>query len=234
VRRAALLALVAAFVAGCGSTHDTGRATVWVTRDRGAVMLRVAKVPAGLSAMQGLERVAKVETRYGGRYVHSVDGVGEHGRRAWFYYVNGYLADRGAADYRLRAGDVEWWDFRQWRDPAQDPVVVGAFPEPFLHGYDGKRRPTAILYDGPSRRRGALALGKLLHASFVRPASAVPPKHANLLLLLTSATSGRLRFEQEGQASTPRPGGAVFFVFSGDPVRLARHPHMFRFRYSVP
>jgi len=37
--------------------------------------------------------VAKVKTRFGGRYVRGVDGVEEHGNRSWFYYVNGYLAD---------------------------------------------------------------------------------------------------------------------------------------------
>ena len=58
--------------------------------------------------------------------------------------VNGYLADRASSDYRLRAGDLVWWDLRSWRDPAQEPVVVGAFPEPFLHGYDGKRRPGVV------------------------------------------------------------------------------------------
>ncbi len=223
-----LAALLLVALAGCGSsTSASGRATVWVTRDRGAHVLHVGKVPAGLTAMQGLQRVAKVKTRYGGRYVRAVDGVGEHGRRSWFYYVNGYLADLGAAEYRLRAGDVEWWDFRSWRDPGQDPVVVGAFPEPFLHGYAGKRRPSWVLYAGPSRRRGALALGRLLHAK-VRRDGVVPPRSANLLLL---TGSDRLRFDHG--AATP-PGGPVFFVFSGDPLRLARNPGMFRFRYSVP
>jgi uncharacterized protein DUF4430 len=233
VRSLALLVLVGALAAGCGSTAlGSGRASVWVTRDRGAVVLHSARVPAGLTAMDALTRVAKVETRYGGRYVRSVDGVSEHGRRSWFYYVNGYLADRGAADYRLRTGDVEWWDYRSWRNPAQDPVVVGAFPEPFLHGYDGKRRPTAILYAGPARRRGALALGKLLHTRFVRPDGARTPKNANLLLL-TRAVGNVPRFEQTSRP-LPRPGGAVFFVFSGDPLELARDPRMFRYRYSVP
>ena len=32
-----------------------------------------------------------------------------------------------------------------WRDPAQDPVVVGAFPQPFMSGYDGKRRQSVIV-----------------------------------------------------------------------------------------
>jgi hypothetical protein len=230
VRRGALLALFAALAAGCGS-QASGKATVWVTRNRGSVVVRTASVPAGLTAIQGLERVAKVDTRYGGRYVHAVEGVAERGRDAWFYYVNGYLADQGSAEYRLRDGDVEWWDYRGWSDPAQDPVVVGAFPEPFLHGYGGKRRPTSVLYGSPRLRGGALAVGRLLHARFVGPMQTVRPKGDNLLLLLPSR--GHPAFAQVGQATPPRPGGPVFFQFSGDPLALARHPHMFRFRYSV-
>jgi hypothetical protein len=223
---------VAVLAVGCGSTTSSGRAVVWVTRDRGAHVLHVAKVPAGLTAIQGLQRVAKVTTRYGGRYVHSVDDVEEQGQQAWFYYVNGYLADRSAAEYRLRAGDVDWWDFRSWRNPAQDPVVVGAFPEPFLHGYAGKRRQTAILYDGRKLWPGARALARLLHAHFVGPIQGIQPPADNLLLL-RPPRRGRVEFRQVGQATPPRPGGPVFFTFSGDPLELARHPRMFRFRYSV-
>jgi hypothetical protein len=176
--------------------------------------------------------VAKVETRYGGRYVRSVDGVEEQGQHAWFYYVNGYLADRSAAEYRLHAGDLEWWDYRSWKDPAQDPVVVGSFPEPFLHGYAGKRRRTAILYDGRKLRRGAQALARLLHAHFVGPIQASQPRDDNLLLLRPRRRGG-VTFRQVGQATPPRPGGPVFFSFSGDPLELARDPRMFRFRYAV-
>ena len=231
--RRALLVVAALLVAGCGSTKvGPGRATVWVTRDRGGHVLHLGKVPAGLSAMQAVARLGKVGTSFGGRYLRSVDGLDEHGRSAWFYYVNGYLADRAATDYRLHAGDVLWWDYRSWRDPAQDPVVVGAFPEPFLHGYSGKARPTAILFAGPARRRGALALGKVLHTRFVRPDGATLPKNANVLLL-TPAVGNVVRFEQTS-TPLPGPGGPVFFTFSGDPLQLARHPRMFRFRYSVP
>jgi len=236
VRRAALAAVLLVALAGCGSssssTGTAGRATLWVTRDRGAQVLYSTRVPAGESVLRALDRVAKIKTRFGGRYVRAVEGVEEHGNRSWFYYVNGYLADRSAADYRLRAGDVAWWDYRAWRNPAQDPVVVGAFPQPFLNGYDGRHRPTAILFAGSARRRGALALGKVLHTRFVRPDGATPPKNANVLLL-THAVGNVTRFEQTARP-LPQPGGGVFFVFSGDPLKLARHPGMFRYRYSVP
>ena len=166
-------------------------------------------VPAGDSAMQALDRVADVKTRYGGRYVRGSGrprGTRQPPRGS--ATSTGTSADRSAADYRLRAGDVEWWDYRSWRDPAQDPVVVGAFPEPFLHGYDGQRRPTAILFAGSARRQGALALGKILHARFVRPDGATLPKNANVLLL-TRAVGDVTRFEQTARP-LPQPGGGVF------------------------
>jgi Domain of unknown function (DUF4430) len=217
------LLVVAVLVAGCSST-SSGRAVVWVTRDRGAHVLHVASVPAGLTAMQGLSRVAKVESRYGGRYVRAVDGVGEQGRKAWFYYVNGYLADRSAAEYRLHAGDVEWWDFRSWRDPAQDPVVVGAFPEPFLHGYGGKRRSTVILTSDSAAVR---ALARRLHATVTSSSRHV--RGRNLIRIAPGETT-TARLELTGSTS---PGSPVRLVFGGDPqVLLRRWP--FRFRYSLP
>jgi Domain of unknown function (DUF4430) len=216
----AFLVLLAALAAGCGSAAGAGgQATLWVTRDRGNVVVRVSQVPAGESAAQALERVAKVQTRYGGRYVRAVDGVAEHGRRSWFYYVNGYLADRSAADYRLRPGDVEWWDYRSWRNPVQDPVVVGAFPEPFLHGYDGKPRPAVVVTADPV---GGRRLAHLLHGRRVSPGGPLPA-NANVLVL----RSGPTRF------SARLVGQAVRMTFSGDWHQLLRGRYPFRFRYAA-
>jgi len=218
--RYALLVLLAALAAGCGSAAGAGgQATLWITRDRGAVVVEAAHVPAGESAAQALERVAKVQTRYGGRYVHAVDGVAEHGQRSWFYYVNGYLADRSAADYRLRPGDVEWWDYRSWHDPAQDPVVVGAFPEPFLHGYDGKRRPAVVV---SSDRVAGRRLAGLVRGRWARPGAALP-SNANVLVLRSGPTG-----------FSARPAGqAVHMTFSGGWRRLLRGRYPFRFRCAV-
>ena len=193
-------------------------------------MLHVAKVPAGLTAMQGLGRVADVGTRYGGRYVRSVDGVAEHGRRAWFYYVNGYLADRSAAEYRLRAGDVEWWDFRSWRDPAQDPVVVGSFPEPFLHGYDAKRRPAVVAALDPRNRFVRAVAGRLRGHAVV--ATGKIPRGANVLFLAGTLT-GSTRFEARLRKTGAPPGSPVRMLYLGDMRRLARERWPYRFRYAV-
>jgi hypothetical protein len=225
VRLVPLIAL-GLLATACGSETSSQSAVVWVTRDRGTHVLHVAKVPAGLSAIQGLERVSKVETRYGGRYVGAVDGIGEHGQRAWFYYVNGYLADRSAAEYRLQAGDVEWWDYRSWKNPAQDPVVVGAFPQPFLNGYAGKRRNAVVVVAADvslARRMARLVGGRLLR-------SGRPPDGANVIELVASARprfSARLRSQSAG--------GPVYFVLdAGFARRLLVDPGLTHYQYSVP
>ena len=134
MRRVGLLALVV-LVSGCGSTSTSGRVTVWITRDRGAHVLHVARVPAGLTAMQALERARKVTTRYGGRFVQSIDGIDGSAtkQRDWFYFVDGIEGDRSAAEVTLQPGDVEWWDYRNWTGSSMSvPVVVGAYPKPFV------------------------------------------------------------------------------------------------------
>jgi hypothetical protein len=181
--------------------------------------------------MQALDREADIETRYGGRFVDSIDGLdGDLGkRRDWFYFINGFDGDRSATDYELRDGDVEWWDFRSWRTQMRAPVVVGAFPEPFLHGFAGRTRPVAVRY-ARGARSGAAAIGRLLGASSVAPVSVAVPPDAHLFLV--AAKTG------ETFTATPRngaggPGSPVRFVFSGDAHALAREPDRYRFRYEV-
>jgi hypothetical protein len=152
-----------------------------------------------------------------------VDDVGEEGDRSWFYYVNGYLADQGSAEYRLRDGDVEWWDYRAWRDPLQDAVVVGAFPEPLLHGYGGSRRPTVVLSSGAALGR---RMARLVGGSVARAA----PADANVVAIVPHPPK---RFS----VSLRRPGAGspVRFVLSTRfASRLAARPRLARFRYSVP
>jgi uncharacterized protein DUF4430 len=228
---AAAVVVAAAGAAGCASGGGHGTATVWVTRDRGARVLLQRTVPAGLTAMQGLDRVADVKTRYAGRFVQAIDGVSGSlsARRDWFYFVNGYEADRSAAEYRLHAGDVEWWDYRSWRSAMRQPVVVGAFPEPFLHGYDGKRLPVVVAGPpGAATRR----LARLLRAQQVvvtRRFAQLARRKANLLIVQRSSVES---FRALGAPSAP--GAPVTFVYAGDPAKLARRPQAFRFRYTVP
>jgi hypothetical protein len=215
--RALALATLAVALAGCGSAKSSsGGATLWVTRDRGATVLHSEQVPPGESVLQALDRVASVKTRFGGRYVRSVDGLEEHGQTSWFYYVNGYLADRSAADYRLRPGDVAWWDYRAWRNPLQDPVVLGAFPQPFLSGYDGRRRPAVVVSTDPRAR----PVAKRLHARLVSTGGATVG--ANVLVL-----GGSTRIQLHGSS----PGSPVRMSFAGDPRVLLRTWPL-RYRYG--
>jgi hypothetical protein len=117
-RLASVVALALALaLAGCGGSR--GSATLKVTRDHGRNVLLKAQVPAGLTAMQALQRKANVKTSYGGRFVVAINGVASAPQRAWFYFVNGKLGDRSAAEVRLQDGDVEWWDYRRWSSPAE-------------------------------------------------------------------------------------------------------------------
>jgi hypothetical protein len=229
VRRLAALLLLTAAASGCNGAGG-GTATVWVTRDRGARVLLVRHVPAGLTAMQGLERVVHVKTRYAGRYVQAVDGVegSLSTQRDWFYFVNGYEADRSAAEYRLRRGDVEWWDYRPWKDDMHEPVVVGAFPEPFLHGYGGNRRPSIVVYDQASLVPTARRLARVIRSKTVVPNGTTLMRDVNVL----EVTRGRpgVWVAADGAGN---PGDAVRIVVSGIGARLAAHPKLVRYRYSV-
>jgi len=114
VSRASLL-LAVVVLAGCGGGGG-GTATLKVTRDHGQHVLVIARVPAGLTVLQALERKADVKTSYGGRFVVSINGLASAPHRDWFYWVNGVLGDRSAVEVRLHRGDVEWWDYRSWKN----------------------------------------------------------------------------------------------------------------------
>jgi len=159
-----LVTLLAACGGGEGGEAGEGAtARLWVTHDRGAEVVLTATVPAGLTVMQALQREADVETRYGGRFVESIEGVEGSlaEQRDWFYFLNGIEPDVGAAEVRLREGDIAWWDYRSWGDQMAQPVVVGAFPEPFLHGWGDERRP-AVVSAPPTLAVSAQALRRLL------------------------------------------------------------------------
>ncbi|MBD0348504.1 MAG: DUF4430 domain-containing protein [Thermoleophilia bacterium] len=229
IRRAAAL-LVCLVVAGCGGdAEQRGTAELWITRDRGSEVLRTATTAAGISAMEALDRVAEVETRYGGRYVQGIDGLEGSltGRRDWFYFVNGYEGDRSAADYQLHDGDVLWFDYRRWERPGEARLVVGAFPEPFLHGYAGRRRHAAVRFL-PGLEQTARAVGKVVRADSVEPASVAAPAGANILYVRPGAGELSAAFCEGGSAGDP-----VCFTALGVAARLARQPALLRFRYEA-
>jgi hypothetical protein len=135
---------------GAGDANSEG-ATLTVSRDFGRRVLterRVETVPGDETVMRFLQRYAEVDTGYGGRFVDAIEGLRSGSRRGerrdWFYYVNGVEAGEGAAEREVAGSDRVWWDYRDWSAAMRVPAVVGSFPEPFLHGAEGKRFPVRI------------------------------------------------------------------------------------------
>lgn len=150
---AAALLLAALAIAGCGlgPGADVGSVSLTVTREFGARKVLEASPEANESdtVMRLLEsHVAKIETRYGGGYVQSIDGVSETERDGdpydWFFFVDGVESPVGAAEYSLRGKERIWWDFRNWKATNHVAAVVGSWPAPFVDGYEGERHPVAV------------------------------------------------------------------------------------------
>jgi hypothetical protein len=115
--RSCLLA-AALLLAGCGvgQTGHQAPVEVTITRDLGAVTVRDVQVKSGVTV-----------------------GALLRGQPSGQRWVNGVAAGNRAT---VHGGDRVWADLAAAR--AQTPAVVGSFPEPFLHGIDGKRLPVRI------------------------------------------------------------------------------------------
>ena len=150
VASALLLAALAAAGCGLGAGADVGEVQLTVTREFGAepVLDRSLEAKESDTVMRLLEGEADVETRYGGGYVHAIDGVAEEQRGGdpydWFFYVDGVESPIGAAEVDLDGGERVWWDYRNWRVTNHVPAVVGSWPAPFKNGIEGKRHPVAV------------------------------------------------------------------------------------------
>jgi hypothetical protein len=144
--------LFAAAVVGCGlgPGKDEGEVTLTVTRDYGGRMMlqKTDSIRESDTVFRVLDRNADVSTRYGGGFVQSIDGLAgasDGGRSSdWFFYVNGIESPIGSSQYGLSGGDRIWWDYRDWSASMRVPAVVGSWPEPFLHGFEGRRWPAVL------------------------------------------------------------------------------------------
>jgi hypothetical protein len=155
-RRHLLIATVVAAtaLAGCGlgpgDERDGAGVDLAVTRDFGqheVLSKRNLRIREDETVMRLLKANADVETRFGGGFVQAIDGLsgrGSSGTSDWFFYVNGIEASKGAADFELSPGDAIQWDHRDWGATMDVRAIVGAFPQPFLDGFEGKRFPVRV------------------------------------------------------------------------------------------
>jgi hypothetical protein len=162
MKRLGLLFAVVLVLAGCGfgaGEKTGGTVTVTVSQDFGHDRLAPTSrqtAREGDTVMRLLQRSFDVTTRYGGNFVQEIDGVSggrEDGRRVdWFYYVNGIESSTGAGERKLFPGDRVWWDHHDWESAMRVPAVVGAFPEPFRSGQDGRKLPIRLVCLGAETR----------------------------------------------------------------------------------
>ena len=144
--------LLATAVAACSigpGESGSGTVVLTVTRDYGGTRLlhdSERTIPSGETVMRLLQRNAKVETRYGGRFVNAIDGLrsGVEPARLVLLRERDRGRRRAPPSAISRSGDRVWWDYHDWSGVMRVPAVVGSFPEPFLHGSEGKRFPVRI------------------------------------------------------------------------------------------
>lgn len=195
-----IVSLLAILPCGCQSqTPGEIAVRVIVTQDFGNELLLDEPVILnnGANALDALERVADVETKYGGGFIEAINGVRSQYsqttvKKDWFFYINGMSANVGLMDYELSEGDVEHWDFHDWTFHAFIPAIIGDFPQPFVGGYGGKNLPTLVVYDESFRDAALDLAGELarmgvqdVRAQAANELSSQDKEHANLMLLGT-------------------------------------------------
>ena len=144
-----LVLIAVVLVAGCGKADvpTGGPVSVTVSQDFGASRLAPTSrqtAKKNETVMSLLQRSYEVTAGSGGvQEISGVSGGQDEGKPVdWFYYVNGVAAEQGAAQRKLYPGDRVWWD-RHFK--VHVPAVVGAFPEPFRSGMDGKKLPIRLV-----------------------------------------------------------------------------------------
>ena len=128
--------------------------TLIATQDYGNQLLftKEASFSHPTTALHSLQQVAKVNTTYGGGFVNAINGisstfrVGSDQPQDWLFYVNGILSPIGSQYYQVHEGDVIHWDYHYWSDTTASTAIIGEFPEPFLHGFQGNTYDTSLVY----------------------------------------------------------------------------------------
>jgi hypothetical protein len=230
--RGLLAAVVAAatLATGCGlgpGDEREGGAQLRVTRDFGHEELGSARLDTlreDQTVMRFLRSEFDVETRFGGRFVQAIDGLEGGGPAAtedWFFFVNGIESDTGAAEFELSPGDRVQWDHREWGAAMRVPAIVGAFPEPFLSGLEGGRRPVRVECDDVESKPCRDARGTLEDVGVPASGSSLGAPGTEAVTRLVVAQWPRARIVRGAPDLEEGPGeSGVFARFAEDGSRL--------------
>jgi hypothetical protein len=199
-------AVLAAAGCGLGPGAGVGSVDLTVTREFGAVKLSGSSGEADESdtVMRFLESEDEIETRYGGGFVKSIDGVSEseHGGHPydWFFYVNGVESPIGAAEVSLEGGEKIWWDNHDWSASEGVPAVVGSWPAPFTTGWEGHAPSVAVECEGGGGSCGAVT------AALAREGVKVAARAAKGAIRVLVGPWGKLRADPAAALVEKGPG----------------------------
>lgn len=203
------VALAVAGLAGCGSSGaDAGpqEIALTVTRDFGATTIAdLRRQP--LPTPRGLAR--------------SLESYGRPRARASLF-VNGIGVDTPADGLALHGGDRVWLDQHEPTVAPRITAAVGSFPEPFLHGADGKRLPVRVECDDPRSGACAAVAEKLVSLGVIAGRSALSRSAADDTLRVVVGPWTRVRggdIEADSLDAGPRHSG-VFARFDKSGERL--------------
>lgn len=218
---ALLLAALATAGCGLGPGAEVGDVRLTVTREFGAapVLDRSLAAKESDTVMRLLEGEAEVETRYGGGYVHAIDGTAEEQRDGdpydWFFYVDGEESPIGAAEVELEGDERIWWDYRNWSATNHVPAVVGSWPAPFA-GADTpvvvecaeRSRGSFVRDNGTKEPQVCVATRQVLEEEGVTVASGAPGKAIRVLV----GTWDRLRADPTARLIEEGPAESGVFA----------------------
>ena len=135
-------------------------------------------------------------------------------------FVNGIRAAEPAAQLTVHGGDRVWLDQHNTIFSDEIPAVIGSFPEPFLHGIDGKRLPVRVECEDPRSGPCAAVAEKLVALGVVAGRSIISRSAADESLRILVGPWKRLRgrdLEADSIDAGPQSSGVYArFDASGD------------------
>jgi hypothetical protein len=199
IRSVVLIAVLAGTLAGCSftTTPTGGDMSLTVTRDFG----RSAVADIASERVQPAPGLARMLKRY----------PTKDARQSLF--VNGILADKPASKLTLHEGDRVWLDQHDGGVGGTIPAVVGAFPEPFIHGVDGKRLPVRVECDDPRSGPCAAVADKLVKLGVIAGRSIISRSAADETLRVLVGTWSNIH-GQDLESQSVEEGPATSGVYA--------------------